>query len=172
MTSEPIKGFGGDFRWLSNFWVASVVYEGCWYESTEAAYQAAKTLDLELRKQFQSGSGITCGLAKRLGQKLEIRPDWEEVKQQVMYDVCLDKFTRHEDLKELLLMTEFVYLEETNHWNDTYWGVCNGEGDNMLGKILMMIRSYLRCPKSHDVDVEYFRQYVFRALGVPVEFVK
>lgn len=29
---------------------------------------------------------------------------------------------------------------EVNNWGDTYWGVCNGIGDNHLGKILMKIR--------------------------------
>jgi len=166
---SSINGFSGDFRWLSNFWQASVMYEGAWYESTEAAYQAAKTLDLELRKQFQSGSGITCGQAKRLGQKLDLRPDWEDIKQQVMYDVCMDKFSRHADLRELLLMTGDAYLEETNHWHDTYWGVCNGVGENHLGKILTRIREEL---KTYDVDVEYFRQHIARALQVPVEYLK
>ena len=164
-----IEGFSGDFRWLSNFWQASVVYKGVWYESTETAYQAAKTLDLELRKQFQSGAGITCGQAKRLGQKLDLRSDWEDVKKQVMYDVCMDKFTRHAELRELLLMTGNAYLEETNHWNDTYWGVCNGEGENHLGRTLMRIRDEL---KDYDVNIEYFREHLRRALKIPEDMLK
>ena len=43
-------------------------------------------------------------------------------------------------LNTLLQETQNKYLEETNHWNDTFWGVCNGIGENMLGKILMEIR--------------------------------
>ena len=45
-----------------------------------------------------------------------------------------------EPLRSQLLATEDAYLEETNHWGDTYWGVCKGVGENMLGKILMMAR--------------------------------
>ena len=35
---------------------------------------------------------------------------------------------------------------EGNTWNDTFWGVCNGQGQNWLGKILMLVRSELNKP--------------------------
>jgi len=147
-----IYGFFGDFRFLSNFWLAEVEYEGAMYPSTEAAYQAAKTLDLNARKQFQMGSGIAGRQAKHLGYKLELRPDWENIKDQVMYDVCKDKFTRHQELREALLLTDDLYLEETNHWEDTYWGVCSGEGRNQLGKTLMAIRQEIAQEKHDGAD--------------------
>jgi predicted NAD-dependent protein-ADP-ribosyltransferase YbiA (DUF1768 family) len=34
-------------------------------------------------------------------------------------------------------------LVEGNWWNDTFWGVCNGVGENNLGKLLMKIRAEL-----------------------------
>lgn len=43
-----------------------------------------------------------------------------------------------------LLATGTRYLEETNTWGDTYWGVCEGKGLNMLGKTLMQVRDELR----------------------------
>ena len=54
------------------------------------------------------------------------------------------KFTKHKDLKEKLLATGDAYLEETNHWHDTFWGVCKGKGQNHLGKILMEVREELK----------------------------
>lgn len=149
MTSKPegIYGFFGDFRFLSNFWVADVEFEGRIYPSTEAAYQAAKTTDLELRKPFEesSTSWMRSGRrAKKLGRELKIRDDWEEVKYDVMLAVVRDKFNRHENLKEMLLITESLYLEETNTWGDQCWGVCKGKGTNHLGKILMLVRDELK----------------------------
>lgn len=49
-----------------------------------------------------------------------------------MYDVVLSKFTHNPELKALLIKTGDAYLEETNTWHDTYWGVCNGKGLNNL----------------------------------------
>lgn len=137
---EIIKEFTGEYRWLSNFHLAAVEYEGLVYPSTEHAYQAAKTTDLELRKQFLKG---TPGKAKRLGNKLDLREDWDNVKIQVMYDVCSYKFKNHNSLRDKLLNTRGKYLIEGNTWGDQFWGVCKGEGRNELGKILMKIRSEL-----------------------------
>jgi len=41
-------------------------------------------------------------------------------------------------------------LEETNTWGDKYWGVCNGEGENQLGKLLMKIRENIMNPPEED----------------------
>ena len=68
----------------------------------------------------------------------------KEVKTNIMYDICLAKFTQNQDLKEKLLKTGNAILIEGNWWNDTYWGVCNGIGENNLGKILMKIREELK----------------------------
>ena len=61
----------------------------------------------------------------------------------IMVDLNLQKYT---DVKlgTMLLESEEAYLEETNHWGDVYWGVCNGIGENKLGKLLMDIRDDLR----------------------------
>ena len=48
------------------------------------------------------------------------------------------------NLSELLIGTEDVELVESNNWNDTFWGVCNGKGKNHLGKILMEVREELK----------------------------
>jgi len=54
-----------------------------------------------------------------------------------------EKF-KQEDLKQMLLDTGDQELVEGNTWNDTFWGVCRGEGQNNLGKILMKVRMELR----------------------------
>ena len=85
----------------------------------------------------------TPGEAKKLARKLPIRPDWEEVKDQIMLDLVRIKFSKS-GLKKALLATGDAELIEGNTWNDTYWGVCKGVGQNKLGKILMQVRKELR----------------------------
>lgn len=136
-----IDVFDGDNSFLSNFYYAPIVYEGVRYNSTEVAYQASKTLYDSDKKKFV---GLTSPEAKRLGREIKLRDDWESVKDQIMYEVCWLKFSTHQDLKESLLATGDEELIEGNWWGDTYWGVCNGVGQNKLGKILMKIRSELR----------------------------
>lgn len=151
---EKILGFFGDYRFLSNFHVAEVWYEGILYPSTEHAYQAAKTLDNLIRLEFLP---LTCGKAKHKGQEIGLRENWDTIKYDVMYAVIFDKFFRHQDLKELLLSTGDKYLEETNHWGDTYYGVCNGVGKNVLGRILMSVRDVIRKnPVYTGVPITFF----------------
>lgn len=134
---DNIKGFFGPYRWLSNFHLCIIRYEDMTYPSVENAYQAAKTMDKQLRKQF---IGVTPSEAKKLGSTIPLRKDWEEVKIGVMSDLLKRKFTDPE-LREGLLLTGDKYLEETNWWGDCYWGVCNNKGENVLGKMLMTIRN-------------------------------
>lgn len=136
-----IKGFFGEYRWLSNFHVCPVMWNEFMFESSEAAYQAAKSLNPEVWAEFTK---IEPKDAKSAGRKIEIREDWDEVKLKFMYDINLDKYWRNPELGEKLLATGDKYLEETNWWNDTFWGVCKGKGENHLGKTLMLIRKKLR----------------------------
>lgn len=143
MIMESILQFQEKYRFLSNFWVAPVTWEGITYPSSECAYQAAKSLDSTVRLLFTT---MTPSKAKREGKKIKLREDWEEVKLQVMYEIVLAKFTQNADLKELLLDTGYAYLEEGNYHHDHIWGVCppiTGTGRNELGKILIQVRREL-----------------------------
>lgn len=133
-----IDSFTGPYRWLSNFWIVPVMFEGVQYRSVEHAYVAAKTLDLDKREEIRAVE--TPGQVKRLGRKLTLRPDWDAVKLGVMEILLRSKF-RQEHLRKLLLSTGSVELIEGNTWGDTYWGVCDGVGENHLGKLLMKLRS-------------------------------
>lgn len=135
-----IDSFFGPYRFLSNFEPCTVVYEGMTYSCSEAAYQAAKTTDVSLRIAFTKMNGAQ---AKYAGQKLTLRPDWNDVKVDVMYEIVKDKFIRNTELRVKLLNTGNLELIEGNYWGDQFWGVCNGVGENHLGKILMMVRKEL-----------------------------
>ena len=139
---KAINGFFNEFRFLSNFWMSEVVFEGIQYPSVEHAFQAAKSLELTEREWIRKAP--TPKEAKHRGYKIyELRSDWEEVKIGIMEELVRQKFTNHSILQEALLLTGDAYLEETNTWNDVFWGVCNEVGENHLGKILMKVREEL-----------------------------
>jgi ribA/ribD-fused uncharacterized protein len=135
-----IDSFFSKYRFLSNFEPCTVVYDGMTYSCSEAAYQAAKTTDVSLRIAFTTMNGSK---AKYAGQKLTLRPDWNDIKVDVMYQIVKDKFFRNPELRVKLLNTGDLQLIEGNYWGDTFWGVCNGKGENHLGKILMRVRKEL-----------------------------
>lgn len=129
--------FTGNYSFLSNFYECPVFWDGRLYRSSEAAYQSAKCLNIEDRDQFTK---MNPAQAKRKGRRVLMRPDWYEIKNEVMYDICSKKFEQNSDLMFKLISTGDASLVEENTWGDRYWGVCNNSGKNELGKILMKIR--------------------------------
>lgn len=138
----PISSFQGDFRFLSNFWAASVQLDGYWYPSVEHAYQAAKTEDEQQRRKIRSAK--TASMAKHLGKYVPLRMGWDAHRISVMRDLLWQKFSSNPTLKQSLLATGEAELIEGNTWHDHFWGVCNGRGENHLGKLLMALREELR----------------------------
>ncbi len=146
-----IKDFRGEYSFLSNFYSCSITYGGINYPSTEHAYQAAKSLDFNVRLKISKLDSPA--KSKQVGQNIEIRKDWDSVKNVIMYEVCKLKFNIPY-FKLQLLSTGGAFLEEGNTWHDNYWGVCYcgncpmhkrqpKENQNHLGKILMKIRDEL-----------------------------
>lgn len=135
-----IDSFKGKYFFLSNFFEVPVEYEGLVYRNTEAAFQAQKTNSKAERQQFTT---LDASNSKRFGRSVTLRSDWEDVKDKIMYEVCLAKFTQNPHLAQQLIDTKGEYLVEGNNWNDCYWGKCNGKGLNKLGEILMSIREEL-----------------------------
>ena len=136
---NTIDRFVGQYTFLSNFFIAPVKYEDATYASVEHAFQAAKTFDAWQRQRIALSE--TPGLAKLRGRRVPLRHDWEEVKDGVMLTLLRDKFSG--SLGNQLLATGDAKLVEGNTWGDTYWGVCSGEGMNMLGLLLMQVRHEL-----------------------------
>lgn len=146
---KPILGFKGRHSWLSNFHLAEFKWRGYVWPSAEHAYQAAKTRDKREMKAILDAS--TPGRAKRLGRKATMRDGWDEgLKEKAMLSVLRAKF-RVPSLRRKLLATGDANLVEVNHWGDTYWGVCDGNGLNRLGNLLMQVRDEMR-DESWTVD--------------------
>lgn len=139
-----VTEFKGDMHFLSNFYPAEFVWNHFLWPNSEAAYQAAKTNDPKVWSEFARQSNPY--ESKRLGKRLDIRPDWEKVKVKIMRDIVFEKFNQNPELRKKLLATGNAVLEEGNTWRDTFWGICppgSGNGENHLGKILMDVRLML-----------------------------
>lgn len=133
-TVEVIDKFEGEYAFLSNF--SEVPGTPM---TVEHYFQSCKTTDPD--EAARIGLAATPGQAKKMGRNpnLHLKPNWEEIKDGVMLEGLRWKFS-HPDLREKLLATGDAELIEGNFWGDTYWGVCNGVGKNMLGKLLMQVR--------------------------------
>lgn len=138
---SKIESFSGVFHFLSNFHAAPMMYHGVAYPTSEHAYQAAKSLNDNTRMNISILG--TPAEAKKYGKSVQLRPYWDEMKISEMKEIVQAKFTQNPSLQEKLLATDDLLLEEGNNWGDTYWGVCNGNGENHLGIILMELRDCL-----------------------------
>lgn len=151
-----IDSFTGEYRFLSNFYPSPVSYMDIWFPTVEHAYVASKILPPDLLcaeteeewKDYESSvlelwlaiaNTDNPGTVKKLGKKLPLRKDWQSVRVSIMTDLVTQKFQDSELLAKLKA-TAPNELVEKNTWHDTFWGVCNGEGENNLGKLLMAIR--------------------------------
>ncbi len=135
---DPITRFDGENEFLSNFFFAKVVWEDIEFPTSEHAFQADKTLNMEERRAIAALS--TPGKAKRAGKRVKLRPDWDKIRVDRMLAIVEAKFKQNPELMERLIATGDAELIEGNTWNDTFWGVCRGKGRNILGKILMIVR--------------------------------
>lgn len=137
--NNTIAEFRGKYFFLSNFYSAPATYLGQSFRNNEAAFQSAKCP--ERSEEFLN---LNPSDAKRLGRHVHLRDDWEDVKDDVMYDICKAKFMQNPNLARLLIETGDATLIEGNTWGDRVWGVCDGVGENRLGRILMRIRSEIK----------------------------
>lgn len=144
---KVIDSFSGEYRFLSNFWYSDFIFRFpkvgyCKVKTVEHAFQAYKSLSPKKIKEILSAN--TPQRAKSLGRSCKVRKDWEDIKLNIMYQLVKKKFQKNYQLRERLVATGNAKLIKGNNWKDTYWGVYKGEGENMLGKILMKVRKELR----------------------------
>lgn len=136
--TASIESFSGPYRFLSNFYPSEIEYEGLVYPTVEHAFQAAKTVEHGARMYIARCQ--TPGDAKRAGRGLKLREGWDDIRIAVMLELLLQKFRPGSALAAQLAETGDAKLVEGNTWHDRFWGVCDGEGLNMLGILLMGVR--------------------------------
>ena len=147
MNIQVIDNFRGEYLWLSNFYMNPFDMDGIMYPSGEHAFHAYKTHDLSFRQKIAAAPSP--GAAKGMGRRVQLRPDWETVKREVMANVIAAKF---DDvfLRLFLDQTNDALLIEGNKHCDNVWGSCvcpkhkSWAGKNWLGKTLMAERARRR----------------------------
>lgn len=147
MADTPIHFYriGAPFGEFGNFYSAPIELDGHTWPTSEHYFQAQKYVSdkthyenvLRLATPREAFDYVRT-------YKSSVRPDWQEVKDDVMYKACLAKFQQHPKLKALLLSTgDRVLVEHTE--KDSYWGDGgDGSGRNQLGITLMKVRDYIR----------------------------
>jgi ribA/ribD-fused uncharacterized protein len=145
---------GTAYDFLSNFHPSRISWCDPWGRdwrpaTVEHAYQAEKCKSRQA--YIRVITARSPGEAKSMGQRVELRPDWEEYKFELMYSLVYRKF-QIPKLKRLLLKTGDALLVEGNHWHDNIWGDClcdrqtclDTVGENHLGRTLMRVREALQ----------------------------
>jgi ribA/ribD-fused uncharacterized protein len=130
---------------LSNFSPHGFQLDGGYWPTVEHYFQAQK---FPSHQAYQERIRLARSPkdAKALGRsrKVPLRPDWEEVKDEVMRQALRAKFLAHPRLAAMLLGTQGRQLIE-NAPSDYYWGCgSTGTGKNRLGSLLMELRAALR----------------------------
>jgi ribA/ribD-fused uncharacterized protein len=141
-----IDRFLGNTYFLSNFYRHPVRIGDDTYPTAEHAYQALKADDPHDRAWVIASE--TPLIAKRRGRKVRVVSYWADIRILVMEQVLEAKFSDPQ-LAEQLIATHPHMLIEGNTWHDQFWGDCHcgrcpGDGENMLGVVLMELRDTLR----------------------------
>ncbi len=138
---------------FSNLYPRPIEFEGRKFPTSEHAYQAGKAQKAKVREWILSAP--TPALAAMAAHGLyvwDVVPDWAKIKFDRMRAVLRAKFDQHADLKELLMSTGNARLVESGTVNNAVnrlWGEVDGKGENMLGVMLMELRSsYAQKPAS------------------------
>ena len=131
---------------FSNFSPHGFKLDGDWWRTSEHYFQAQKFVntDLDWAQKIQTVKAPK--EAARMGRNRQhpLRTDWEEIKDEIMYQAVLCKFQNHQDIQQILLETKEAPIVE-NSPIDYYWGCGkDGTGKNKLGEILMQVRSIIR----------------------------
>ena len=75
----------------------------------------------------------------------------------MMKEITTAKFKRNPDITQKLLSTNDEYLVEGNNWRARIWGQVDGQGQNLLGQILMETREFLKEKVKDNVNDEIER---------------
>lgn len=125
---------------FSNFSKTPMVIDGKLWDTVEHYFQAMKTEDETLREKIRKSPNPK--EAKKLGRKLTLRQDWEQIRYLIMLKALRVKFST-EPLKSLLLDTKDALIYEDSPY-DVIWGTGVrggvGTGKNLLGKAIMQVR--------------------------------
>ena len=136
-----IDRFKEEYGFLSNFAHCKIMYEGIVYPSVEHAFQGAKCFYIKDKERIAAQP--TPAMAKKLGRRVQMKPNWNVERIEVMKVLLRLKFS-DETYRKKLLATGDAVLIEGNDWGDKFWGVYRGQGENHLGRLIMEVRNEIK----------------------------
>lgn len=163
MTYEEL--FNGDritdthhFFWgnaFSNWFPCEIEYKGNTFANTEQAFMWEKAKffgDEEIAEQILNTPSPAA--SKALGRKVKNfdANAWSSVSYQIMYDVNLPKWEKMPEHLEMTGDREIVEASAEDRiwgiglapWDDKVLDRANWDGQNLLGKVLMDVRTFRR----------------------------
>jgi ribA/ribD-fused uncharacterized protein len=147
--------FRGEYDFLSNFHPSPIpfLFHGQTFTmpTVENAFQAAKLLCSSEREDEATAlawlgemSAQGPGAAKGLGRRISLDvPLWNTRSLRFMHGALRLKFAPGTELATRLLATGSIELAEDNTHGDRLWGRVDGQGENRLGVLLMLVRAEL-----------------------------
>ncbi len=153
---EPIKFYhqNRSHGYFSNFASYPITLKGKIWPTTEHYFQAQKFADTDHEEAIRQAQTPMDAAQMGRDRRRPLRPDWEQVKDEIMGQALYAKFTQHEDLQGKLLATGTAEIIEHTP-NDSYWGDGgDGSGGNKLGQLLMAVREQIRAELQAQVSGE------------------
>jgi ribA/ribD-fused uncharacterized protein len=143
-TESQVFFYEQDFYILSNFAAFRLSWSGRTFDTSEAAYQWEKFPDdWIIRSRIINAPSAHEAFKIAEEYRQFRRPDWDAVKVDIMRDILRAKAEQHEYVRRKLLATGDRELIEDS-WRDAFWGWGpDRQGQNMLGKLWMEIRTEL-----------------------------
>lgn len=133
-----------DYGSFSNFARYPIELKGKIWPTSEHYFQAQKFIGTDHEEEVRLAESPRVAAQMGRDPSRPLRADWEIVKDKVMREAVMAKFTQHLELRNMLLGTGYSLLIEHTE-NDSYWGDGGDcKGKNMLGRVLMEIRQELK----------------------------
>ena len=164
-TRQKIPGTTISCSELSTFNLGPITYKKIKYYTGEAAFQAQKTTNKTIQKQFAKIKNPR--LAKKFGSRKSsrdngwtIRSNWDKIKKSQMKKILLAIFKQNKNLRKKLLATNDKILVHYGFRIDNYWGVKKNKlsnsyhGENNYGILLMQVRKYFQKKSKKKITIK------------------
>ena len=151
-TEKQVFFYEPDFYVLSNFSAFKLRWRMYEFDTSEAAYHWEKFPDFAFaRRAIRTAPSAHEAFKLAEQYKERRRKDWDDVKVDIMRRILKAKAEQHEYVRRKLLATGDRELVEDS-WRDPYWGWGpDRDGQNMLGRLWMDVRSELRSPPAQSL---------------------
>lgn len=144
-TDKRVRFYEHDFYVLSNFSAFTLYWCGHRFDTSEAAYHWEKfPAEQDIRDAIRCAPSAHEAFKIAERNKAARRPDWDEVKLDIMRGILRAKADQHLYVRRKLLATGDRELVEDS-WRDDFWGWGpSRDGRNWLGRLWMEVRAELR----------------------------